>query len=81
MADLKKVQPNQWPDFTPPRSAQCRRSTGWFCHRHAQGRAVLAVTLLSNEAFDPARDAQVIAELRDVCGDITLALGGSPPKP
>lgn len=35
MADLKKVQPNQWPDFTPPRSAQCRRSTGWFCHRHA----------------------------------------------
>ncbi len=28
----------QRPGFTPPRSAQCRRSSGWVCHRRAHRR-------------------------------------------
>jgi hypothetical protein len=32
----KKDQLIHWQTFTPPRSAQCRRSSGWFCHRSAQ---------------------------------------------
>ena len=28
-------EPTHWPAFTPPRSANRRRSSGWFCHRPA----------------------------------------------
>src|SRR3989344_1491663 len=30
---LSKEKPLHWPAFTPPASAQSRRSSGWFCHR------------------------------------------------
>jgi len=30
-----KGQPHQWPDFTPPASAQSRCSNGLVCHRRA----------------------------------------------
>ncbi len=41
-----------------------------------QGYAVLAVTLLSNESFDPALDETVIADLEKVCADCSRSLGG-----
>nr|MBP9157580.1 DUF3363 domain-containing protein [Sphingobium sp.] len=36
----QKKQPNHWLAFTPPRSANRRRSSGWFCHRPAHIRTM-----------------------------------------
>ena len=36
MLRLKGDRPTNWTDFTPPRSAQLRRSSGRFCHRRIQ---------------------------------------------